>query len=344
MVKHIQIDDFLTLRNSIPIVDVRSPSEYSKAHVPGAYNIPLLNDEERASVGTTYKNQGRIEAIKLGFSIVGPKILEKVDAAEQIAGNGGKLILYCWRGGMRSENMAWLFSRADIECYLLKGGYKSYRKLVKGYMNKPEKVWILGGMTGCGKTEILQALSGIGEQVIDLEGLANHKGSAFGAIGEEAQPETKHFENLLFEELLKMQMDVPIWVEDESRIIGKVHIPEEFFFNMRNSPVFKVELEKHFRIKRLVNQYTQTDPQQLIDAVSKIRRKLGGLNTQKAIEAIKERDYYNAANIILTYYDKAYTNGLSKRETENIFPLKFSDDEPQKNARILMDYAYSTVL
>ena len=343
MARHIQIDEFLTMRNTIPVVDVRSPAEFSKAHVPGAYNIPLLNDEERAAVGTNYKQKGRAEAIKLGLSVVGPKMLEKAEAAEKIAGTGKKLILYCWRGGMRSENMAWLFSRLDIECYLLKGGYKTYRHHVKDYMSKPAQLWVLGGMTGSGKTEILHELSEIGEQVIDLEGLANHKGSAFGTIGEDPQPETEHFENLLFEELLKLRVDEPIWVEDESQAIGRVHIPEEFFFKMRASDVFKIELQKHSRIKRLVNQYTQTDPQELEDAVDRIRKRLGGLNAQKALEAIKEKDYYAAAEIILAYYDKAYTHGLNKRKNKNIYTLDLSEDNPKKNAEILKEFAYSAV-
>jgi len=244
---------------------------------------------------------------------------------------------------MRSENMAWLFSRLDIECYVLKGGYKSYRHLAKSYMSKPEKLMVLGGMTGSGKTEILHELSETGEQVIDLEGLANHKGSAFGTIGENPQPETEYFENLLFEELLKLKMDLPIWVEDESQAIGRDHIPEEFFLKIRASDVFKIELEKHLRIKRLVNQYTQTDPQQLKDAVCRIRKRLGGLNAQKAIEAIEAKDYYTAADIILAYYDKAYTHGLNKREKENIFPLKLVDDDPRKNAKLLKDFAFSAV-
>ena len=343
MARHIQIDEFLTMRNTIPFVDVRSPAEFSKAHVPGAYNIPLLNDEERAAVGTDYKQKGRAEAVKLGLSIVGPKMLEKAEAAEKLAGTGKKLILYCWRGGMRSENMAWLFGRLDIECSVLKGGYKTYRHHVKDYMSKPAQLWVLGGMTGSGKTEILHELSEIGEQVVDLEGLANHKGSAFGTIGEDPQPETEHFENLLFEELLKLRMDVPIWVEDESQAIGRDHIPEEFFVKMRASDVFKIELKKHFRILRLVDQYTQTDQQELKDAVCRIKKRLGGLNARNALEAIEEKDYYTAAGIILAYYDKAYIHGLNKRENENIHTLELPEDNPQQNARILREFAYSAV-
>ena len=343
MVKYIQIDELLTMRHTIPIVDVRSPAEFSKAHVPGAYNIPLLNDKERADVGTTYKKRGREEAVKLGLSIVGPRMLEKAEAAEKIAGTSKKLILYCWRGGMRSDNMAWLFSRLDIDCYVLKGGYKTYRHFVKRYIGKPTRLWVLGGMTGSGKTEILHELSENGEQVIDLEGLANHKGSAFGTIGEDPQPETEYFENLLFEDLLKLRMDLPIWVEDESQAIGRVHIPEEFYFKMRASDVFKIELEKHFRIKRLVNQYTKTNPQELKDAVCRIRKRLGGLNAQNALEAIENKDYYTAADIILSYYDKAYTHGLNKRKEENIFTLKLAEDDPKKNAKLIKELAYSAV-
>lgn len=340
---YISIDEFFDLRESIPVVDVRSPSEFSKARIPGAYNIPLFSDEERAEVGTTYKQKGRKAAVKLGLSIAGPKMLEKAEAAEQIAGPGKQLILHCWRGGMRSENMAWLFSRLDIDCYVLKGGYKTYRRFAKNYMKKPGDVKVLGGLTGSGKTDLLHVLSREGEQVIDLEDLANHKGSAFGTIGENPQPSTEQFENLLFEALFELELDKPIWVEDESQMIGKIHIPEEFYKIMRNSPVFNIELDKKYRIQRLVDQYVQTDPEKLKDAVRKISKRLGGEKTQKALEAIDRSDYHAAADIVLTYYDKTYLYGLGKRNQAHIFPVKFSEDNPEINSKILKERAYSSV-
>jgi tRNA 2-selenouridine synthase len=340
---YISIDDFFDLRRSTTVVDVRSPSEFSKAHIPGATNIPLFSDEERADVGTTYKQKGRKAAVKLGLSMAGPKMLEKAEAAEQIAGPGKQLIVHCWRGGMRSENMAWLFSRLDIDCYVLKGGYKTYRHFAKSYLKKPLVVKMLGGLTGTGKTDLLHALSREGEQIIDLENLANHKGSAFGTIGEDPQPSTEQFENLLFEALFELNIDKPIWVEDESPMIGRIHIPDEFYRIMRNSPVFKLELDKKHRIQRLVDQYVQSDPNALKNAIQKIRKRLGGEKTKIAIDAINQGDYHSAANIALTYYDKTYLYGLSKRNQSQIFPVKFSEDKPEKNVKILKEQAYSVV-
>jgi tRNA 2-selenouridine synthase len=340
---YISIDEFFSLRKSIPTVDVRSPSEFSKAHIPGATNIPLFSDEERAEVGTTYKQKGRKAAVKLGLSMVGPKILKKAAAAEQIADAGRQLIVHCWRGGMRSENMAWLFSRLDIECYVLKGGYKTYRHFARDYFKKPKDVRVLGGLTGSGKTELLHVLSREGEQIIDLEDLANHKGSAFGTIGEDPQPSTEQFENLLFESLFGLEMHKPIWVEDESHMIGKIHVPEEFYEIMRNSPVFKIELDKKHRIQRLVDQYVQSDPEELKNAIRKISKRLGGEKTQNALKAIDRRDYHTAADIALTYYDKTYLYGLSKRNQSQIFPVKFSEDKPENNVKILKEQAYSVV-
>jgi len=340
---YISIDEFFSLRKSIPIVDVRSPSEFSKAHIPGATNIPLFSDKERAEVGTTYKQKGRRAAIKLGLSIVGTKMLEKAEAAGQIAGYDKQLIVHCWRGGMRSENMAWLFSRLDMDCYILKGGYKSYRHFARDYFKKPQDMRVLGGLTGSGKTDLLHELSREGEQMVDLEDLANHKGSAFGTIGEDPQPSTEQFENLLFESLFELKMHKPIWVEDESHMIGKIHIPEEFYEIMRNSPVFKIELDKKYRLQRLVDQYVQSDPEELKNAVRKISKRLGGEKTQNALYAIDQGDYHTAADIALTYYDKTYLYGLSKRNQAQIFPVKLPEDKPGNNVKILKEQAYTIV-
>lgn len=338
---YISIDEFFSLRKSIPTVDVRSPSEFSKAHIPGSTNIPLFSDKERAEVGTTYKQRGRRAAVKLGLSIVGPKMLEKAEAAEQIAGTGKQLIVHCWRGGMRSENMAWLFGRLAMDCYILKGGYKTYRHFARDYFKKPQDVRVLGGLTGSGKTDLLHELSREGEQMVDLEDLANHKGSAFGTIGEDPQPSTEQFENFLFEALFELEIDKPIWVEDESKMIGKIHIPEEFYEIMRSSPVFKIELDKTYRLQRLVNQYVQSDPEELKNAVRKISKRLGGEKTRNALEAIEQGDYHTAAGIALTYYDKTYLYGLSKRNQAQVFPVKLPEDKPGKNVKILKEQAYT---
>ena len=339
MVKEISIREFFQYRNKIPVVDVRSPSEFMKGHIPGSYNIPLFLDEERARVGTTYKQKGKDAAVKLGLEIAGPKMLSLAMEAEQLAGKRKELIVHCWRGGMRSANMAWLFSRLGIQCYTLEGGYKSYRRFGRRLIQQPLNLLVLGGMTGSGKTEILEELEILGEQVLKLEDVAHHKGSAFGAIGQEKQHETEHFENLLFEQFLKFDFSKPVWVEDESKNIGKNCIPDELFHQMRQSPVLKIVLPKEKRIQRLVSEYSNFGDKHLKESIHKIDKRLGGETTQSAIRALKEKNYSTVADIVLTYYDKAYNFGLSKRNGSTVYPLNIEKDEPESNARYIKDYA-----
>jgi tRNA 2-selenouridine synthase len=184
---------FLELAENTPVCDVRSPSEFSSGHIPGAVNIPLFSDAERAAVGIRYKKEGRIPAILEGLKRSAPLMTEKLSKALSAA-HSGKLLVYCWRGGMRSEAMAWLFSLGDIETEVLEGGYKAYRNYILDRLSEKRKMIVLGGLTGSSKTHIIRHLKSTGHQIIDLEGLANHKGSAFGALGEFPQPSTEHFE------------------------------------------------------------------------------------------------------------------------------------------------------
>jgi len=229
-------DIFLALAKETPVIDVRSPSEFVAGHIPGALNIPLFDDAERAAVGTLYKNEGRIPAILEGLRLSGPAMEGKLRAALSVA-REGKLLVHCWRGGMRSEAMAWLFAQGGIATEILEGGYKSYRNYILENLGSRRKMIVLGGMTGSSKTHILRYLKRLGEQVIDLEGLANHKGSAFGSLGQLPQPTTEHFANLLFHEWKELDDRRPLWVEDESRNIGSVFMPENFYLNMQDTPV-----------------------------------------------------------------------------------------------------------
>lgn len=301
-------------------MDVRSPGEYQQGHIPGSHNVPLFDDSERARVGIAYKRQGRHEAIKEGLKIVGPKMADLVMAAESIA-IGQKLILHCWRGGMRSENMAWLFSRVGIESYMLSGGYKSYRNYCRKQFHISIPLILLGGYTGSGKTEILQRLEEQGEQCIDLEKIASHKGSVFGSLGQHQQLPNEHFENLLFEKWIVLDPARPVWMEDESKMIGKNCIPDELYHKMRLAPVITLEVSQEKRLRRLVDEYACYDRQQLKDAILKIHKRLGGKNTQDALEALDKNDFYTAARITLRYYDKAYQHGLNKRDHSDIHIL-----------------------
>ena len=337
----IDIQDFFKLRKTLPVIDVRSPGEYQKAHIPGAWNIPLFNNEERARVGTAYKQSGRKDAVKEGLKIVGPRMADMVEQAEKIAGEGKELIVHCWRGGMRSENMAWLFSRVGIQSYILTGGYKSYRRYCREQLEKPLPLIVLGGYTGSGKTDILHSIMQEGEQCIDLEGFANHKGSVFGSFGEADQLPNEHFENLLFEKWLSLDPVKPVWVEDESKMIGNNCLPDELYHKIRSAPVIEVEIDKGIRIRRLVREYTGFSKQMLKDSIHKIRRRLGGQNAQRAIEALDNDDFHTAVDIALHYYDKAYQHGLDKRDQSTIYPISLDRDAPRQNARIIIDRAYT---
>jgi len=326
----IEIKEFLELAESIPVADVRSPAEFMKGHIPGACNIPLFNDEERQAVGTVYSREGRLSAIHEGLKLSEYSLHLKLEQGLKISA-GGKLLIHCWRGGMRSEAMAWLFSLGDIETRILSGGYKSYRRYIHEYLSAGRKMVVLGGLTGSGKTGILGRLRNSGKQVADLEGIANHRGSAFGSIGELPQPSGEHFANLLFDLLRKTDTKKPLWVEDESRNIGTVFMPEEFYLNIQNSPAIILMMDAAIRIQRLAKEYRDY-PADLIEAsILKIRRRMGGDRAEKAITSLKTGDLEGAIAIVLEYYDKAYIYGLKRRSPGNVLYVPTDTDDIEMN-------------
>lgn len=337
LVAQIQIEEFLQYYREVPVIDVRSPKEYEHAHIPGAINLPVFTDDERALVGITYKKKGKENAIILGLEIVGPKLTQFAKYAKKIAVNN-KLLVHCWRGGMRSSNMAWLFDTLGIETNILKGGYKAYRRYLKSYFSKKTKLIILGGMTGSGKTEILKCINEKKYQVADLENLAHHKGSAFGALGEKKQDSTEQFENNLFEIWKDFKLNDFIWIEDESQAIGKNRVPEELYVQMRKSPVIKVNIPKQKRATWLLQEYGGFDQEELKNSLLKIEKKLGGLNTKIALKAIEENNLNTVADITLSYYDKAYNFGLSKRNGQKIYEIELNEVNHELNANKILEY------
>jgi tRNA 2-selenouridine synthase len=266
-------------------------------------------------------------------------MLIKAKEGEKIAGTERKLIVHCWRGGMRSENMAWLFSRLGIDCYTLAGGYKTYRRYGRNLIQNPLNLIVLGGMTGSGKTEILNILEDRDEQVLNLEMKAHHKVSAFGSIGQEKQYETEHFENLIFEKVRQFDLSRPVWIEDESKHIGKNCIPDELFAQMRRSPVIKIIMPKKHRVKRLVDEYSEFGDEYLRYSILKIDKRLGGVKANQALGALEQKDYETVASIVLDYYDKAYNFGLSKRAESTIFQIELPEDTPRDNASKILAFA-----
>ena len=334
----IDIVRFLELLETIPVADVRSPSEYSAGHIPGAINIPLFDDKERETVGIKYKKEGRLPAILEGLKQSAPAMSSKLQQAINAARNG-KLLVHCWRGGMRSEAMAWLFSLGDIDTEVLNGGYKSYRHHILECLSEKRKMIVLGGMTGSSKTHILRFLKFKGQQVIDLEGLANHKGSAFGSLGQPPQPSTEQFANILFNEWKQIMKDNPFWVEDESRNIGSVFMPDSFYLNMQDTPAIILMMDVKTRLPRLMEEYSTYPADILIASVLRISKRLGGDNTRDAINAIETGDFAKAIEITLYYYDKAYLFGLKKKSDRNLIYVNTDSDDIESNAMKILNAA-----
>jgi tRNA 2-selenouridine synthase len=333
MSTEINISTVFTLH--LPIIDVRSPGEFAKGHIPNAINIPLFTDEERAHVGTVYVQKSQEAAIKLGYEYVTPKLQDFINEAFKVASNG-KVIVHCWRGGLRSHAFAQHLSDNGFgDVKLIIGGYKAYRNFVFDSLATPTKIKVLGGYTGSGKTYILEELKKLGNQVIDLEGLANHKGSAFGGIGQPEQPTVEQFENNLYQEFRKLDLSKPIWVEDESYDIGKVKIPKQFFEQMQASQLYFIEISQHERAKHLVIEYGVCDKQKLADSIQRISQRLGGLSVKNAIAALEQDDFYEVAMITLYYYDKLYAKGMNNPKWKNVITIPLPSINHYENAFII---------
>jgi tRNA 2-selenouridine synthase len=305
-----------------PLIDVRSPSEFEKGHWPGAVNLPLFSDDERAAVGTSYKQDGRLKAIHLGLRITGPKMAVLAEQLDQYRG-AEQLRLYCWRGGMRSASMAWLAQQIDLNPLLLQGGYKAYRHWAQSRFDQEWPLRIMGGRTGTGKTDLLLALQIKGVAVLDLEGLANHRGSSFGGLGLPAQPSTEHYENLLAEVLdqHRRQGAGSIWLEAESIQVGRCRIPKGLFDQMQTAPVLEIQRSLEERVEQLVEVYGQQGSEGLAEATNRISRRLGPQRTQQALEAIAAQDWATACRATLDYYDRCYDHELARCPDRNSIDL-----------------------
>ena len=337
MAQTLPIEKFLPLTDTLPLVDVRSPAEFAQGHIPGAVNIPRFNNDERAIVGIGYKNGGKEHAVRLGLEIVGPKLADFVKQAKKMAPKK-KILVHCWRGGMRSESMAWLFETAGMKAYTLESGYKAYRRYIRQQFAHPVKMWVLGGYTGSGKTDILKIIAKNGGQFLDIEAVAHHKGSVFGPLGQLPQPSNEQFENNLADAWRKFDFSKTVWVEDESRQLGKCVLPDPLFFHVRRAPLIKIIVPKPEREKQLVKEYGRFKKEELREQLVKIRERLGGQYLKEALKALENGDLQTVAGLALRYYDKAYAHGASQRPQENIFELKLEKDKPEENAQKILDF------
>lgn len=308
----LSLSDFLQGPAEAPILDVRAPVEYAQGHIPGALSFPLFSDEERARIGTTYKQMSQEKAVLLGLDFFGPRMSHLVRLAQKLAPHK-QVRVHCWRGGMRSGAVQWLLELAGFQVQLLNKGYKDYRHWALAEFGQPRSLLVLGGLTGSGKTDVLQALAAAEQPVLDLEGLASHKGSAFGSIGQPPQPTQEQFENELAAVLATLPAQVPTWVEDESRTIGSMHVPPPLFAQLRTAPLILLEIPRDVRVRKLAEEYGRHDPAALATSILRIRKRLGGLATKEALAAIGEDDMEKMVSLVLDYYDRTYTHGLADR-------------------------------
>ena len=314
-----------------PLIDLRSPAEFAQGHIPGATNLPLFDNDERAEIGTLYKQQGRQAAVLHGLALVGPRMVSlgtallaalaenrTASSATAQPHNAPCLRLHCWRGGMRSGSVAWLAGQLDLPVLLLGGGYKAYRHWVLELFERPWPLRLLGGRTGCGKTDLLLALRQRGVAVLDLEGRAHHRGSSFGALGLPPQPSSEHYENLLAADLASLQGADEIWLEAESSQVGRCRIPAGLWRQMKEAPALEIQRPLQQRVSQLVAIYGMQDPAGLAEATQRIAKRLGPQRTALALEAIAAADWASACRQMLHYYDRCYDHDLSSHAVQAV--------------------------
>ena len=329
-----------------PLIDVRSPSEYYKGHMPNSINIPLFDNEERATVGTIYKQKGREKAVIEGLKLIDKKIeklleslLESIKKYQidnsEISANKQVIQVYCARGGMRSLSISWLLEKYNLNTVTLKGGYKGYRRWAIDSFSYKYKIIVLGGKTGVGKTKILKILEKYGFQIIDLERLACHRGSTFGGLGMEEQPSNEQFENKIAEKLNSFKKNNYIFVESESANIGKCKIPTEFFKQMKSSQRIEIIRSESNRLDELISTYSIFNQEDLESSVLRIKKRLGPQRTKIAVESIKKKKWDLVCKAVLEYYDKCYE--YEKIGNENIKLLDLTDLDYSENLITLIN-------
>ena len=329
------VEEYFALAERSVIIDVRSPTEYDAGHVEGAASHPLFNDAERAEVGTLYKQLSPDAALLRGLEFAGARMRELVEGARRSAPSG-EVVVQCWRGGQRSASVGWLLEQAGMNVRRLTGGYRAYRTYARAYLgDNHHQLKVLSGPTGSGKTPVLHALRTLGADVVDLEGLAHHKGSSFGALGEASQPSTEQFENRLFASLVAIPAGRTVWIEDESRLIGTVCQPSVFYDRLLAAPAVALVQPIDWRVDNLVRDYARYPKEGLKAAFTRLRKKLGGQHLNTALEALERDDFTTACRIALTYYDKAYAHYAS-RKTSPVTELTVHDPAAECVARQLL--------
>lgn len=330
-----ELQEFLSLRNKLPILDVRTPAEYEQGHIHHSHNMPLFTNEERVVVGTLYKQQSPQVAFKKGLELIGPKLVSFIEFAEKLGSR--EVLVHCWRGGMRSQSVATLLGAYGFKAHTLRGGYKNYRQHALSFFEKPLPIIVLTGYTGSMKTQVLQELQKLGEQVVDLEGLACHQGSAFGRQGAEIQPSSEQFQNLIYEAFKPMDLKRRIWLEDESMRIGGVEMMVSLYYQKSAAPYVFLDIPREIRIQNLIKNYEYKSEEKLIRATESIKKRFGVKETAQTIAHIKAGEAEAAAQLLLTYYDRRYYKSIAEKEKQIKLNLPTSSDDPLQIAKLILE-------
>lgn len=337
----------LELRDPL-IIDVRSPCEHEAERILGSLNFPLLSDQEREEIGIVYKNEGEITARRRALIHISPKIPLLVDDILSRRRHGQPILVYCWRGGLRSESVASILSIAGFASWRLTGGYKAWRNMIVKDLSEDRFAFdatVLDGLTGVGKTEILAELARQGHQVLDLEKHANHRGSTFGGVGKSAQPSQKNFEEAIWNDLRNFDAKRPVFVEAESRKIGRLSVPSCVLSRIRSATTILVTGSIEERSRRLADDYMQAIHDDLsfaYDLLGRLREFIGAKTCETVSDLLKAGSIHEAIKTLLCeYYDPLYQRSISRRQK---IDLIVDGDEPAAAARAIVErYAASSI-
>ncbi|KAF0091382.1 MAG: tRNA 2-selenouridine synthase [Fusobacteria bacterium] len=336
--KELNIDEYINKKDSFCVIDVRSESEFEEDHILGAINIPILNDEERIIVGTVYKEKGVKAAKILARNLTMPNMLVKLNKIYSIIESSKKIpLIYCARGGDRSGVIATFLAMENTYVFRLTGGYKAYRGYVLNYFNKifDKKIKVFYGLTGTGKTELLLELKKNNLPVIDLEGLANNRGSVFGHIGLGKQPSQKRFDTMLFDALSIID-EKYIIVEGESKKIGRLYIPEQFYDKMTFGDSYLIECSLESRIKRIIDEYggyLTENKDELIRSIEVLKAHIGNEKIGELIGKFNS-GYLNEVveYLLIYYYDILYEKN---RKAKKKYMFNYNTDNVVECSKII---------